>query len=258
MSRTESFSLKAFAMAGVFACHCFDFINYWGFLFVSVFFFVSGYGLAGRNKTVLFRLPRLFVLWAFYLVIYALVRPFTFYLPHLWFLILYCLVLLFYRFVPGVFENFLFVVFCSLCFWLLDFNFVWWSSFIAFPFGLYVRKYGFPFSSFFSLFFFPAFFLLICGFPVRWLMVLAFISFLWHFRSFVSFLAPLGLISDHFYFIHFFTLYLCGVQLAPGSFSFPLYLGIPLALILSFSYAAFFRYFFSLVLKKNIVPSKFF
>lgn len=245
MSKSESLGLKAFAMAGVFACHCFDFVNYWGFLFVSVFFFVSGYGLADKRKDVLFRLPRLFLFWAFYLVLYGLVTGrFTYQLPHFWFLPVYCLVLLFWRFSDGVLTLFLLCCLAALSFYFLDFNFVYWSSLIAFPFGVFVRRYGMP-KLFYPGFFLIGFLAVVFGIPGRWFMLLGFLGVIFSFRRRLLLLCDLGFFSQHFYFIHYLFLYVCGVQIAPNSLSVPFVLALPLSCVLSLTFGFLFSRFFS-------------
>lgn len=244
MTKKESSALKVFAMMGVFACHCLDWVNYWGFLFVSVFFFVSGYGLDHKGRSSLLRLPYLFTVWAVYLVFYSLVcGQFVYRLPHCWFLVVYSLLMLFIRITDKLFVLLILCVITALSFWYLDFTFPWWASLIAFPFGSYVRRYGFPdFCS--SCLFVLGLLAVLSGIPGRWLMVLGWLGMLWKVRAYMLPIAPLATISLNFYLVHYAWLYLFGVHLCPNSLKMPWMGAVLLAMACSIVSAYFFTLFF--------------
>ena len=211
MTSEHSFALKFVGMVGVFFCHCFPLVNYFGFLFVGIFFFVSGYGLCGRHRYDLRRVLRLALVVLAYAGFFWAVSG-RVDMPYWWFLVVYSLLLLFMR-VSG--ESLLrLCIFCSVLvvvFVLLEFDYVWWASFVAFPLGHWVRRRGaFPLLPFPFLAVGLALFL--CGVNSHWVALFGFLSLLWRFRDRLLFLAPLGRLSTHFFFVHPLFLALFGVR----------------------------------------------
>lgn len=203
----------------VFFCHVFEPFNEFGFLFVSVFFFISGYGLETSNKrqTCLTRVIPLLFLLAWFTAIYGLVfRSFLF--PSAWYLYVYFVLMVIYRICPGLTSLWLAVYGLAIVFYVLDFNWVWWASMGSFVFGVFYAMV-------------PRYFTL----PkvLLWLPLVMTISFwpmfMWGFLplfawiifriSSISFLRPLSYFSSYtkyFYLSHCFCLGLVGATWTLG------------------------------------------
>ena len=87
----STFSVARVLMAlCVFFCHVFESFNSLGFLFVGVFFFMSGYGMekSGRRDSSLIRLVPYLLYFAWFSLIYFMFfRVFIY--PSSWFLVCY-------------------------------------------------------------------------------------------------------------------------------------------------------------------------
>lgn len=138
----STFAVSRFFMAlCVFFCHVFESFNNFGFLFVGVFFFMSGYGMeiSGKRYSSLKRLVPYILYFVWFSLIYFLVfRVFIY--PSSWFLVMYFMVMLIYRFISNIYG--LLTAFCCLgcVLILLDFNWVWVASYGAFLFGVFFAR----------------------------------------------------------------------------------------------------------------------
>lgn len=138
----STFSVARVLMAlCVFFCHVFERFNYFGFLFVGVFFFMSGYGMEYMNKRQ-FALVRsipyiLYFVW-FSLVYFFLFRVWVY--PSGWFLVVYLQVMLIYRFVGNIYGLLWSFIGLGLFFALLGFNYGWCASFGGFLFGVFFAR----------------------------------------------------------------------------------------------------------------------
>lgn len=152
----EMFSRSTFGVArvfmalAVFFCHVFEPFNNFGFLFVGVFFFMSGYGMEKNSyRSVALRRVVPYVLYfCWFSVLYWLLFRCDFPYPSGWFLIVYCLVMVMYRFLPR--KSLLWAFVCvALLMYLSGLNWVWCASFGAFEFGVYYasRESSFKFSN---------------------------------------------------------------------------------------------------------------
>ena len=141
------FSLSTFSVARVllavhvFLCHAFYPVHHWfGFLAVSGFFFISGYGMSfpGRRMSALIRLPRFLAVLAFFSLIYFLLYRVWFY-PTCWFLVSYSVAMMLYRFFgfSRILFSSLYLIYLFVLY-LLEVDYVWVLSPFAFlPFFHY-------------------------------------------------------------------------------------------------------------------------
>lgn len=139
----STFSVARIFMAlAVFFCHVFQSFNYFGFLFVGVFFFMSGYGMEVKHlcSRSLTRLIPLIFLFAFCSFCYW-IRFHVFLYPSSWFFVVYFVLMLFYRFVSDLrILTILFVLF-AFFFYFLQFSWPWEASFGGFLFGVFFARY---------------------------------------------------------------------------------------------------------------------
>lgn len=227
----------------VFFCHVFEDFNNFGFLFVSVFFFMSGYGMefASKRDSALTRLvPYLgYFLW-FSFIYFLFFRVFPY--PSSWFLIVYFLVMVLYRLFSNIYALAVAFVLLGVFFITLEFNFVWYASFWSFLFGVYFAKNPSSFTLRNSLCFLPVFFLIPYVGPVS---LMAFLPlFSWLVLTFCSWnvfrrIAYLGRYSFHFYCVHCFLLGVFGVTWTLGGS--PEFWGVLLAFSLSVFFSMFFK-----------------
>ena len=204
----STFSVARVMMAlCVFFCHVFERFNDFGFLFVGVFFFMSGFGMEYMNKR-LFSLTRavpyiLYFVW-FSLVYFLFFRVFIY--PSSWFLVVYFVVMVIYRFVTNIYALLWSFIALAFFFVFLGFEFGWAASFGGFLFGVFFARNPSAFN-FFNTF---------CIVP------LSLLAFTWHveaalwclipFFSWCVFsvcshpllrkIAPLGDYTFYFYCIH--------------------------------------------------------
>lgn len=133
--------VRTFMALAVFFCHVFPSFNDFGFLFVSVFFFMSGYGMefSHRRDQSLSRLFPYLLFFFWYSFIYLFffhVWPY----PSSWFLVVYFLVMLLYRLFSNIYALLCSFVGLAMIFTLLGFNWVWYASFGAFLFGVFFAR----------------------------------------------------------------------------------------------------------------------
>lgn len=198
----------------VFFCHVFERFNDFGFLFVGVFFFMSGYGMeiGNRRKQSLVRL----VPYILYFVWFSLLYFFFFNVwiyPSSWFLVIYFLVMLIYRFVSNIYL--LLGLFLMVAFFLvvMGFEFGWATSYGAFLFGVFYARNRDAFHFRNVLIFLPMTFFVVlrlevafwCFLPLFSWIVLSISS-----KKILRPLASLGQYSFFFYCVHCFLLRLFG------------------------------------------------
>lgn len=203
---------RVLMMVCVFFCHVFRDFNFFGFLFVSVFFFMSGYGNSFSRDRSLVRLVPYILVSFFVDMLYSFTygRVVLFDYPTFWFLVVYYVVCLLYRFVPFSFlvPAFLFFAFCL---WFLGFHWVWWASFPGFLLGVFVHRYGF-FSWSFCLYpFLVSLVLYVWDFPFwQWGLIPFFVLAVLRLSRFFLFLTPISSISFDFYALHVYFMGLFG------------------------------------------------
>lgn len=242
----SSFSVARVLMAlCVFFCHVFERFNYFGFLFVGVFFFMSGYGMEYMNKRS-FALTRL-IPYLLYYVWFSLIYLFFFRVfpyPSSWFFIVYFLVMMIYRFVTNIYGLLCSFIGLAAFFAFLDFEFGWSASFGGFLFGvLYARK-QFPFTFVNTLFFAFTPFVLLLSWRIEASLWFFIPLFSWCVLSFCSFpfmrkIASLSDYTFYFYCIHCFCLGLFGVTWTLGGS--PAFFSVLLAFVLSCFLSIFFK-----------------
>ena len=224
----EKFSFSTFGVArtlmalAVFFCHVFQPFNNFGFLFVGVFFFMSGFGLEMRSRRLssLTRLvPYLGVFAAFSVLYYAVFRVFPY--PSSWFFVVYFSVMVLYR----LFSN-VWLLLGSLCVFAvvlsgLGFDWGWSASFGGFWIGVFVARYSryFTLSNCFLLSLLNFIVLVYVG-PFVWGFLPLFIWLVLKFSS-LSFMRPVAFLGQYtllFYCSHCFFLGLLGATWTLGGF----------------------------------------
>lgn len=240
----ETFGVARFFMAmAVFFCHVFEQFNSFGFLFVSVFFFMSGYGMESsklRMKALVRLVPYiLFFGWfsCIYFIFYY-VSPY----PSSWFFVVYFVVMVLYRLIPsfnGLLVSFLLL---ALFFILLGFQFGWCASYGAFLFGVFYAKHPSSFTlkstlNFLPLiaFFFLRFELFAWGLLPLFCWIVLSLSSLKFFRP----ISCIGRYTFFFYCVHCFALGAFGVTWTLGGS--PEFWGVLLAFSLSVFLSVFFK-----------------
>lgn len=240
----STFGVARFFMAlCVFFCHVFQSFNQFGFLFVGVFFFMSGYGMEYMNRrdSALVRLiPYILVFLCFSLVYWILFRVFIY--PSSWFLVVYFVLMVLYRFIRNIYG--LVVAFCVLALFFAGFGFEfgWCASFGAFLFGVFFARNPRLFTFKNVLLLLPGVFLLFVGCEAAlWCVLPLFTWIVLSFSSFKAFrsLAFLGRYTFYFYCVHCLFLGLFGVTWTLGGS--PEFWGV----LLSFALAFFFSMFFT-------------
>lgn len=206
---------------GVFFCHLFEHFNsLFGYFFVSVFFFLSGYGMeitSSRLRSLKRLVPYLvtfFIAAGLYYFVYG-----DWFFPGAWFFVSYFSLMVVYRFFATRYFVFVFAFSAfELFFVFLDLPCSYWISPFGFLMGFCVACTHRFFSWFECLaFFFIGFlifythdlFFLICWVPL-------FIRLSLLFSSFFFFVAPLSVISYPFFVFHTFVLGLFGATWTLG------------------------------------------
>lgn len=141
LSRSTFSVARVFMAICVFFCHVFERFNDWGFLFVGVFFFVSGYGMEISNKRMfsLVRIvPYLFYFSFFSLVYYLVFQVFIY--PSSWFLVIYFCVMVIYRFVSNVYGLLAAFLLFAIVLMGLGFEWGWMASYGGFLFGVFFAR----------------------------------------------------------------------------------------------------------------------
>lgn len=237
----RSFSVARVLMAlCVFLCHVFEQLNYYGFLFVGVFFFMSGYGMELKQKRLLslVRLPKYLCYYLWFSLLYFMFFM-SFPYPSSWFLVVYFAVMLLYRF----FSDWL-VLFVS--FLIMSFFFMycgmygWGTSFGAFLFGMIFTRMRFDFKHVLiflplSLFLFLHYEFGAWGFIPLFAWIVLSLSSL----SFLSFLVSLAPYTFFFYCSHCFCLGLFGATWTLGGS--PAFVPVFSAFVLSCVFSVFFK-----------------
>lgn len=238
-----SFGVARFLMAlAVFFCHVFERFNDFGFLFVGVFFFMSGFGMekSSRRDQALLRLIPYLLFFAWYSFLYLFVfRVFPY--PTSWFLVVYFVIMVLYRFIPNIYVLLWSFVALACLFVLLDFSWVWSASYGAFLFGVFFARNSSSFTSKICLCFLPLSILLFVGaVPALWCILPLFSYVVLSVSSLPIFrpLAYLGRYSYHFYCVHCFFLGIFGCTWTLGGS--PEFWGV----LLSFGLSVFFSMFF--------------
>lgn len=245
LTKRQSDGLKVLCALLVFACHCNETINLAGFIPVSVFFFVSGYGLTFSAKNPLYRVPRLLLLYGFFVMLYSLVAGEIYWgIPSCWFLVLYAVELLAFRIRPSWWFVLLFDFVLMFFFWLGGFSYVWWFSFVAFPFGMFcARSKDVPrFTYHWILSAVLGFVGLIYtkGFPVfGWFFCLPFTVLILNMRNVLEHVSSLAWLTIPFYFVHILLLDMFGVRPDMGQVA---YYGQTFGIVLAFLGSVAFSY----------------
>lgn len=240
----SAFGFARFLMAiAVFFCHVFREFNDFGFLFVGVFFFMSGYGMefSNRRDYALTRcIPYLLIFGWFSCIYFLFFQVFPY--PSSWFLVVYFVIMVLYRFIRNVYG--LLAAFFALAwfFAVFGFEFGWSASFGAFLFGVFFARCPGKFTFVNCLLFLPLLFGLLGHIEIAFWGVLPLFS--WIVLSFSSFrifrpLAFLGRYSFSFYCTHCFLLGIFGVTWTLGGL--PEFWGV----FLAFSLTVFFSMFFT-------------
>ena len=138
----STFSVARVLMAlCVFFCHVFEGFNNWGFLFVGVFFFMSGYGMeiSGKRYSSLKRIIPYMLYFAWFSLVYFLIFQ-VFIYPSSWFLIVYFCVMVIYRLISNIYG--LLVAFFMFAIFLigLGFEWGWMASYGGFMFGVFFAR----------------------------------------------------------------------------------------------------------------------
>lgn len=234
----------------VFFCHVFESFNDFGYLFVSVFVFMSGYGMeisAKRKQALVRLLPFLawFVFFSLFVYFFWGIYPF----PSYWFLILYFSCSLIFRFSSGIpFFLFLCVLLFSFYFFL-GFPFNYYVCFLAFPLGVLVARVPRLFNFYFCLSFLPLFFLLLFDNLVGlFFAVPLFIYLVLILSSYLSFLSFFGSFTLLFYLVHTPVLFFFDSTWTMGGS--PEFWAVTLSFILSVFLSWFIRDFY-LVLRNK-------
>lgn len=228
----------------VFFCHVFERFNDFGFLFVGVFFFMSGYGMEYMNKRM-FALTRtvpyiLYFVW-FSLVYLLFFRVFIY--PSSWFLVVYFVLMVIYRFVKNMYALLWSFIGLAFFFCSLEFEFGWSASFGGFLFGVFYGRDPSNFNFWRTICFVPMFSLaFIWHVEAAFWCLIPFFS--WCVLSICSHpvlrkIAPLGDYTFYFYCIHCFCLGLFGATWTLGGS--PSVLSVLLAFLLSCFLSFFFK-----------------
>lgn len=244
LSRSTFGVARVFIALCVFFCHVFESFNYFGFLFVGVFFFMSGFGME-KSSYRLVALVRVFP-YIFYFVFFSLlyfVFFFKFPYPSSWFLIVYFLVMVLYRFFSrNVYVLTFAFVFLAGFFMFLDFNWVWSASFGAFLFGVFFARNERSFTLKIVSFLFPLSFLIVFDcIPALWCVLPLFswlVLYVSSFRIFRVF-AWLGQYTFFFYCVHCFFLGVFGATWTLGGA--PFFFGVLGAFLCSCLASWFFK-----------------
>lgn len=238
-----SFSFARVLMAlAVFFCHVFSSFNDFGFLFVGVFFFMSGYGLeySGKRFDSLRRLIPyilLFVWFSFIYLFFFNVFPY----PSSWFLVVYFSVMVLYRLIPNIYFLIASFFCLALFFAVFDFGWGWSASFGAFLWGVLFGRCPRLFSFRFTLLFLPMLLAVPFGVSIGlWGIAPLFAWCVFSVSSLRVFrpLAFLGRYTFFFYCVHCFFLGLFGVTWTLGGS--PEFWGV----LLAFGFSCFFSLFF--------------
>ena len=121
----------------VFFCHVFERFNNFGFLFVGVFFFMSGYGMEIGNKRM-YSLKRV-VPYIFYFAWFSFIYLFLYRVwvyPSGWFLVVYFVVMVVYRFFSNVYVLLTAFLLLGLFMYVCGFENGWSASYGGFLFGV--------------------------------------------------------------------------------------------------------------------------
>lgn len=153
----QNFSVaKVLSVLLVYLCHLFEnFNNSFQFIVVSVFFFVSGFGVEFGKLRMrsLLRLPRYIAAFFFFSFLYYLVYGVWFF-PSAWFLLAYFMLMVLYRFFSGNFILFFISYFIlGYFYYFLDFSFSYYVTPFGFVYGVFVARYSRLFSWFQSFLF---------------------------------------------------------------------------------------------------------
>ena len=222
----DKFSFSTFGVArtlmalAVFFCHVFEPFNNFGFLFVGVFFFMSGFGLELRSRrlSALTRLiPYLGIFAAFSVLYYAIFRVFPY--PSSWFFVVYFVVMVLYRLSSNIYVlTGLFVAF-AVFLAVLGFNWVWGASYGGFLLGVFVARYPRYFTLSNCFFFFLVnFIVLVYVGPFFWGFLPLFTWLVLKFSS-LSFMRPVAFLGQYtllFYCSHCLFLGLLGATWTLG------------------------------------------
>lgn len=141
MIKTKTDTLKFIMAILVFFCHVFQNLNFFGCFFVSIFFFLSGYGTKESSKTWTKRIIDLMPLYLIMVLLYSLFAgEFYWKIPSAWFLLVYAIQHIIYGISKSIKESIFFDILLLIFFYILDFSFVWYASMFCFPFGIYSRS----------------------------------------------------------------------------------------------------------------------
>lgn len=246
MSKVQTDGLKVIMALWIFFCHVFPDVNFFGFIPVSVFFFIAGYGLFGRSAECINRLSRLFLVYCLFVCMYSVFAGNFFWkIPVAWFLLVYALQMIFYRVTKSVIGVFLLDVILLVIMAKLDFNFPWYSSMVAFPLGLQLRKnpnlfHRYPFY-WLAVLVFSILASFAFGMPFyNWGVVFCWLSFVHRFCFVFEGFSGFSRYSMPFYLGHYMILAILGVcgdfgrELAFDSRVFTVFLGFFLSCFLAF------------------------
>lgn len=207
LSRSTFDSVRFVLALCVFFCHVFERFNDFGFLFVSCFIFMSGFGLDYTHKRF-FALNRIlpYLVWFVFFSLVGFLFYGKFPFPSYWFFVLYFICSLIYRFSFSLKFLLFFVFLLEIFFISLDFSYSYYVCLLAFPFGVFVSRFPFFFTLKNSLLFLPFFFLVPFSPVFLFSLVPVFCWLVCKFFSFLSFLSFLGVYSFYFFALHCFLL----------------------------------------------------
>ena len=219
-------SARVLMALGVFFCHLFEqFNSLFGYFFVSVFFFFSGYGMEKTFSRLrsLKRLVPYLVTFSFAAVLYYFVYGDWFF-PGAWFFVSYFSLMVVYRFFAARYFVFVFAfLLFELFFVYLQFSCSYWISPFGFLMGFCVARTRSFFSWIECFVLFSIGLLIFYTHEILFLLfwVPLFIRLSLYLSSFFFFLCPFSLISYPFFVFHTFVLGFFGATWTlGGSFSF--------------------------------------
>ena len=220
----------------VFFCHVSETFNLLGFLFVGVFFFMSGYGMekSSLRERALSRLPFYILVFFWFSVLYFFFfRVFPY--PTSWFLVVYFLVMMLYRFFgKNIYLLLISFALLSYFFASLSFEFGWSASFGAFLFGVFFARNESRFVLANVICLVPCVFLFVLGCEAALWSLLPLFSYLVLKFSSLKILRPISFLGQYtlyFFCVHCLFLGLFGCTWTLGGS--PDFIGVSLSFLLS-------------------------
>lgn len=252
---TESRALKVLCALIVFFCHVTPYVNTIGFIPVSVFFFISGYGFSVSDKNVLLRVPRLMMAYSFAVVVYSLVYgELHLVFPVSWYFAIYGLQILLFWMLPRWWFVLSVNFAVSVAMWYSgEFTYPWWASMVGFPLGMLASRIpsrigGFPFCA--VLLAGVCGLLFTRGFPLfMWFVTVPMCLAMIGFGRTVQLLSQFYYLTMPFFLFHCLVLDMCGVRHGLGLEPMG---GIVCAIMLSFIGSVAFSYLVYKLFQKSL------